>query len=69
MSYIDLAPILKDYEGKWVALSEDDSTVYGAGETAKAAVNSAESRGYTDYTLLYVQPFDTHYCGLVIVNG
>ena len=69
MSYVDLAPILKDYEGKWVALSEDDSKVYGAGDTAKAAVDSAESRGYTDYTLLYVQPFDTHYCGLVIVSG
>ena len=69
MSYVDLAPILKDYEGKWVALSEDDSQVYGVGDTAKAAVDSAELRGYTDYTLLYVQPFDAHYCGLVIVDG
>ena len=67
MAYIDLSPILKDYEGKWVALSEDNRTVYVAAATAPEVVRMAESKGYADYTLLYVTPFDTLYCGCIVL--
>ena len=63
MTPIDLSSILKNYEGKWVALSDDNTAVYGSGNTAKDAAEAARAKGHTDYTLLYVQPFDLLYCG------
>lgn len=63
MAPVDLAPILKDYQGKWVALSEDNTEIFGAGETAQAAAQDAESKSHADYTLFYVRPLDLFYCG------
>ena len=63
MAPIDLSTILKDYESKWVALSDDNAAVQGSGNTAKEAANDARSKGYSDFTLLFVQPFDLLYCG------
>lgn len=63
MNPIDLTPIIKDYQNKWVALSDDESEVYGAGNTAKDAVRDAESKGHLDYILFFVRPFDLLYCG------
>ena len=63
MHTIDLTTLLKDHQGQWVALSEDNNAVYGAGTTAPAAVADARSKGYEDFTLLYVRPFDVLYCG------
>lgn len=63
MTPIDLSPILKDYEGQWVALSDDYKAVFGNGRTAKEAAENARAKGHLDYTLLYVQPFDLLYCG------
>ena len=63
MTPLDLSPILKDYEGRWVALSDDYKAVFGSGPTAKEAAGDARSKGHLDYTLLYVQPFDLLYCG------
>jgi hypothetical protein len=51
MSPVDLTPTIKDFQNRWVALSEDEKTVYGAGDTAPAAIQDAESKGYFD--LLY----------------
>ena len=58
MKALDLTPILNEHQGKWVALSDDSQTVYGAGDTAKAALADAQSKGHANCTLLYVQPFD-----------
>lgn len=63
MTPLDLSSILKDYEGRWVALSDDYKAVFGSGHTAKDAAGDARSKGHLDYTLLYVQPFDLLYCG------
>ncbi len=63
MAPIDLSSILKDHENKWVALSDDNTAVYGCGNTAKDAANDAKAKGYSDFTLLFVQPFDLLYCG------
>ena len=63
MSPIDLTSIYKQYEGKWVALSDDYKSVFGAGNTAKEAAGMAESAGHKDFTLLYVEPSDVLYCG------
>ena len=60
-----MSQILKDYEGKWVALSDDNGTVYGVGNTAKQAAEDAQLKGHPDFTLLFVQPFDLLYCGIL----
>ena len=61
MSPVDLTPTIKDFQNEWVALSEDEKTVYGAGDTAQAAIQDAESKGHEDYVLLFVRPFDLLY--------
>ena len=63
MSPIDLTPIYKQYEGKWVALSDDYKSVFASGNTAKEAADRAEADGHKDFTLLYVEPSDLLYCG------
>lgn len=64
MSPIDLTYILKDYEGKWVALSDDNRSVFGAGKSAKDALEDAKSKGHFDTTLMFVQPLGLLYCGV-----
>ena len=61
MKPIDLTPVIKGFQNKWVALSEDERTVYGAGDTARAAIQDAESKGYADYVLFFVRPFNLLY--------
>ena len=63
MTSIDLTSIYKNYEGKWVALASDNKTVFGFGNTAKEAAESAQANGHKDYTLLYVEPSGLLYCG------
>ena len=63
MAPLDLTLILKDHEGKWVALSDGNSSVYGSGDTAKEAAQQAEAGGHSEFTLLYVEPSDFLYCG------
>ena len=58
MKPIDLTLAIKDFQDKWVALSEDERTVCGAGDTAQAAILDAESEGYKDYVLFFVRPFN-----------
>ena len=64
----NLTPVIKDYQNKWVALSEDETTVYGVGDTAQNAVQDAESKGHLDYILFFVRPMDLLYCGGGIVQ-
>ncbi len=65
MKPIDLSHILEKFQGKWVALSEDkrNPEVFGSGATAKAAIREAESKGSTDYCLMYVRPLDLLFSG------
>lgn len=63
MAPIDLTPIYKQYEGKWVALGSDYKSVFGSGNTAKEAADRAEASGQKDFTLLYVEPSNLLYCG------
>lgn len=57
---------LKSYEGKWVALSDNNQRVLGAGKTAKAAIQEAKSKGHSDTTLMFVQPSNLLYCGFIV---
>lgn len=57
---IDLTKKLLPYENKWVALSEDQREVLGAGQTLKEAKKAAEKRG-KKYLFLKVLPFNTSF--------
>lgn len=63
MSPLDLNSVVKGYEGKWVALADNYSSVYGAGNTAKAAASQAKSKGHLEFTLFFVEKPNTLYCG------
>ena len=65
MKPIDLSHILEKFQGKWVALSEDNRNpeVFGSGTSAKEAIREAESKGNMDYSLMYVRPFDLLFSG------
>ena len=63
MTAIDLSSLLKDYESKWVALSDDHKSVFASADSAKEAADLAKKQGHPDFTLLFVQPFDLLYCG------
>ena len=63
MAPLDLSSVLKGYENQWVALSDDNRRVLGAGPTAKQALKAAQSKGYSDATLIFVEPRNRLYCG------
>lgn len=63
MSPIDLTPAIKDFQNKWIAISEDCTTVFGAGDTAQDAIRDAEAKGHVDYVLFFVRPLDLLYSG------
>jgi len=63
MAPLDLSSVFKQYEGEWVALSEDSKTVHGHGQTVQQASEMAKQTGHQEFTLLYVEPSDTLYCG------
>ena len=65
MTPIDLSQVLKDLQGKWVALSNDDKkpSVYGVGTTAKDAARDAESKGNSSFYLLFVRSNNLFYTG------
>lgn len=57
---IDLTKLLLPFENKWVALSEDQKEVLGAGETLKEAQKKAE-KTKKRHLFLKVPPFDISY--------
>ena len=65
MAPLNLSSIYKQYEGQWVALADDNQSVYGAGRTVEEAVKQAKDSGHPEFTLLFVEPSDTLYCGKV----
>lgn len=52
---------LRNYEGKWVAISEDEDRVVGSGDTPIQAKAEADAKGYGDAALFKVRPFDGYY--------
>ena len=54
---------LKDYEGRWVALSgpDDAMIVVASGDDAAEASEQAEESGYKDVTLMKVLPSGAAY--------
>lgn len=54
---------IKKYENKWVVLAEDDETILVSGDDAKKVYDEAASKGYENFSLLFVQPADKLYCG------
>ena len=69
MSPIDLTSTVKEFQNQWVALSEDETTVYGSGDTAQDAIRDAESQGHLDYVLFFVRPLDLLYSGVGIFDS
>jgi len=63
MAPLDLTPIIKQYVGKWVALSDDYKAVYASADTANMAADNANQKGYSEFTLLFVEPSNLLYCG------
>lgn len=57
---IDLSKILLPYENKWVALSEDNKKVLGAGKTLEEARKQAE-KTKERFLFLKVPSFDVLY--------
>lgn len=57
---IDLSKKLLPYENKWVALSEDNKEILGAGDTLKEAQEKAEKTS-KKYLFLKVPPFNISY--------
>ena len=42
---IDLSELLRPYQGKWVALSQDETQVLGSGATIDEALDEARRKG------------------------
>ncbi len=57
---IDLSKILLPYENKWVALSEDNKKVLGAGETLEQAEEQAKEKS-KKYIFIKLPPFNVSY--------
>lgn len=64
MKIIDLTKILLPYENKWVALSEDNKKVLGAGATLEQARKQAE-KTKKRFLFIKVPPFDVSYVPIV----
>lgn len=60
MKPIDLSKKLLPYENKWVALSENQRQVLGAGKTLKEAEKQAKKNS-KKYIFLKVPSFNTSY--------
>jgi Family of unknown function (DUF5678) len=54
---------LKNYENKWVALSEDTEKILGVGNDAVEALNDAKEKGYSEVVLYKVLPNNAYYIG------
>ena len=57
MPAIDMTEVLRSYEDKWVALTEDNKVV-GSGDSIKEAAEEAKKKGYDNPIFEKVLPFD-----------
>ena len=51
---IDLTVILEPYLNKWVALSTDQTTVVGSGDTLTQALQEAQRKGAEQPVIMFV---------------
>ena len=51
---IDLTEILEPYLNKWVALSKDQTTVVGSGDTLAGALQKAQQKGTEQPMVMFV---------------
>lgn len=61
-----LATLLKPYPSGWVALSDDECRVVGAGETLQQAHEQAREHGVPDAVFVKVIPPDQGYIPLFL---
>lgn len=61
MKAIDLTKVLKGYENKWVALTDDHKKVVGSGNSFSTARLQAKKRGYEEPIFMKVPRFDRGY--------
>ena len=54
---------LKNYENKWVALSEDAQRILGVSNDVVEAINDAREKGFTEVVVYKVLPDDAYYIG------
>jgi hypothetical protein len=54
MELTDWTKLYDQYNGLWVALSDDNETVVGSGMTAKEALDQAHSKGFDNAAITYV---------------
>lgn len=53
--YINFTPLYKKYPGQWVALGNDEKTVFAAGKRAKTVLAESKKKGHKD-PILYRVP-------------
>ncbi|MEK6299883.1 MAG: DUF5678 domain-containing protein [Acidobacteriota bacterium] len=58
MNLAAFAPQFREYEDKWVAISEAENRIVASGETVFEVNEAAEQRGYGDVLLFKVPRFD-----------
>jgi len=58
MDLATVPPQFKDYEDKWVAISETENRIIASGETIFEVDQEAEQKGYSDVLLFKVPRFD-----------
>ncbi|MBA7496075.1 hypothetical protein ES702_06673 [subsurface metagenome] len=61
MKTVDLSKILRPYEDKWVALSQDEKKVIGSGKTLKETSKEVSKKRYKNPVYLKVPRFDVEY--------
>ena len=57
----ELPKEITEYREQWVALSEDNLRVVGAGEHLQDAIDAARETGHDEFRLHYVFPTDARY--------
>ncbi len=57
----DLGKILKPYENKWVALSEDKTTVVSSGKSLTDAIKNTPKNKKDSVSFMHVIPLERHF--------
>lgn len=58
MQAVELPEEIAKYSEQWVALTDDDCRIVGAGEHVQDAIDAAREAGHQQFRLHYVLPTD-----------
>ena len=61
MQAIELPEEIAKYSEQWVALTDDDFQIIGAGVHVQDAIDAAREAGHQQFRLHYVLPADVRY--------